>query len=72
MKATLDFDLKTISLDMPVSLKEMESISKCLVDYEEWTIIAPVMTVSIPSVWATYPPATAQGTLIDAGKITIT
>lgn len=53
MKAKLDFENKTIELECEPTLEQLEMFAKNLKGWKEWRIIAPVLTVSVPSIWVT-------------------
>ena len=55
MKATLDFDNKTISLDGDVTLGELIALQESLTDANEWTVKTETQYVTIPQPYPVQP-----------------
>lgn len=51
MKATFDFDNKTIQFEGKYKLSDVHRIQDMLDDWQEWTVIQFAAPVSIPTVW---------------------
>lgn len=51
MKAKLDFENKTIELECQPTLKEVQMFQQHIQNWQEWRIIAPVLTVTNPIWW---------------------